>query len=173
VNRPWFHTDLCRVIVFLNLFLLVDRCAKTFTIFFLMTYTLIPLSPPDLLSLRERPKRQEQINEQSSDKILNWGEIRCGMSSVNDIINSDSLKVCNNDSLNCILCSAFYAVWGGTTFNHIKPDNGWRKIILLDGFQALPARPSNKGRMKVKTLGWYEIIASDKQRNFYFLINVR
>jgi hypothetical protein len=33
---------------------------------------------------------------------------------------------------------------------------------LLEGSQALPARPSDKGRMRVKTLGWYEAEALDR-----------
>jgi hypothetical protein len=31
---------------------------------------------------------------------------------------------------------------------------GVKSILLLDGSQAMPARPSGKDRMKVKTLRW-------------------
>jgi hypothetical protein len=34
-----------------------------------------------------------------------------------------------------------------------------KKSILLDGTQAKPARPSDKGRMGVKTLGWWVVKA--------------
>jgi hypothetical protein len=33
------------------------------------------------------------------------------------------------------------------------------KSILLEGTQAMPARPSDKGRMGVKTLGWWVVKA--------------
>jgi hypothetical protein len=36
---------------------------------------------------------------------------------------------------------------------------GKRKSILLEGTQAMPARPSDKGRMGVKTLGWWVVNA--------------
>jgi hypothetical protein len=32
-----------------------------------------------------------------------------------------------------------------------------KKSILLEGTQAIPARPSDKGRMGVKTLGWWVV----------------
>jgi hypothetical protein len=34
-----------------------------------------------------------------------------------------------------------------------------KKSILLEGTQAMPARPSDKGRMGVKTLGWWVVKA--------------
>jgi hypothetical protein len=34
---------------------------------------------------------------------------------------------------------------------------GGRKSILLEGTQAMPARPSDKDRMGVKTLGWWVV----------------
>jgi hypothetical protein len=33
------------------------------------------------------------------------------------------------------------------------------KSILLEGTQAMPARPSDKGRMGVQTLGWWVVKA--------------
>jgi hypothetical protein len=36
---------------------------------------------------------------------------------------------------------------------------GEKKSILLEGTQAMPARPSDKGRMGVKTLGWWVVKA--------------
>jgi hypothetical protein len=36
---------------------------------------------------------------------------------------------------------------------------GEKKSILLEGTQAMPARPSYKGRMGVKTLGWWVVKA--------------
>jgi hypothetical protein len=36
---------------------------------------------------------------------------------------------------------------------------GGRKSILLEGTQAMPARPSDKDRMGVKTLGWWVVKA--------------
>jgi hypothetical protein len=36
---------------------------------------------------------------------------------------------------------------------------GGRKSILLEGTQAVSARPSDKGRMGVKTLGWWVVYA--------------
>jgi hypothetical protein len=36
---------------------------------------------------------------------------------------------------------------------------GARKSILLEGTQAMPARPSDKDRMGVKTLGWWVVKA--------------
>jgi hypothetical protein len=36
---------------------------------------------------------------------------------------------------------------------------GGRKSILLEGTQAVPARPSDKDRMGVKTLGWWVVKA--------------
>jgi hypothetical protein len=36
---------------------------------------------------------------------------------------------------------------------------GGRKSILLEGTQAIPARPSDKERMGVKTLGWWVVKA--------------
>jgi hypothetical protein len=41
--------------------------------------------------------------------------------------------------------------------------------LLLDGSQALPVRPSDKG--KVKMFVWYELAALDGQRNFSYLIH--
>jgi hypothetical protein len=35
---------------------------------------------------------------------------------------------------------------------------GEKKIVLLEGFQASPARPSDKDSMKVKTLEWLKIV---------------
>jgi hypothetical protein len=34
-----------------------------------------------------------------------------------------------------------------------------KKSILLEGTQAMPARPSDKDRMGVKTLGWWVVKA--------------
>jgi hypothetical protein len=34
-----------------------------------------------------------------------------------------------------------------------------KKSILLEGTQAMPARPSDKGRMGMKTLGWWVVKA--------------
>jgi hypothetical protein len=34
-----------------------------------------------------------------------------------------------------------------------------RKSILLEGTQAMPGRPSDKDRMRVKTLGWWMVKA--------------
>jgi hypothetical protein len=34
---------------------------------------------------------------------------------------------------------------------------GEKMSILLEGTQAMPARPSDKGRMGVKTLGWWVV----------------
>jgi hypothetical protein len=34
---------------------------------------------------------------------------------------------------------------------------GGRKSILLEGTQAMPARPSDKERMGAKTLGWWVV----------------
>jgi hypothetical protein len=36
---------------------------------------------------------------------------------------------------------------------------GRKGILLLEGSQAVPARPSGKGRMGVKTLGWWVVKA--------------
>jgi hypothetical protein len=36
---------------------------------------------------------------------------------------------------------------------------GGKKSILLEGTQAMPARPSDKDRMGVKTLGWWVVEA--------------
>jgi hypothetical protein len=36
---------------------------------------------------------------------------------------------------------------------------GVRKSILLEGTQAMPARPPDKDRMGVKTLGWWVVKA--------------
>jgi hypothetical protein len=41
-------------------------------------------------------------------------------------------------------------------------------ITLLEGAQASPARPAGKGGMKMKTLRWWEVTTSDRQRNFLF-----
>jgi hypothetical protein len=37
--------------------------------------------------------------------------------------------------------------------------SGGKKSILLEGTQAMPARPSDKDRMAVKTLGWWVVKA--------------
>jgi hypothetical protein len=36
---------------------------------------------------------------------------------------------------------------------------GGRKSILLEGTQAMPARPSDNDRMRAKTLGWWVVKA--------------
>jgi hypothetical protein len=36
---------------------------------------------------------------------------------------------------------------------------GGRKSVLLEGTQAMPARPSDKDRMGAKTLGWWMVKA--------------
>jgi hypothetical protein len=36
---------------------------------------------------------------------------------------------------------------------------GGKKSVLLEGSQAMPARPSDEGRMGVKTLGWWVVKA--------------
>jgi hypothetical protein len=41
---------------------------------------------------------------------------------------------------------------------------GRKSIILSEGSQASPSRLSDKGRMKVKWLGWLEAVACDKGR---------
>jgi hypothetical protein len=42
----------------------------------------------------------------------------------------------------------------------IKGLVGWRKIItLLEGFQASPCRPADKVSVKVKMLGWLDVVA--------------
>jgi hypothetical protein len=41
-------------------------------------------------------------------------------------------------------------IWGGE-----------RKSVLLGGTQAMPDRPSDKDRMRVKTLGWWVVKARD------------
>jgi hypothetical protein len=35
--------------------------------------------------------------------------------------------------------------------------SGERKSILLEGTQAMPARPSDKDNMRVQTLGWWVV----------------
>jgi hypothetical protein len=39
------------------------------------------------------------------------------------------------------------------------------KSILLEGTQAIPARPSDKDRMEVKSLGWWVFNAEDILNN--------
>jgi hypothetical protein len=39
---------------------------------------------------------------------------------------------------------------------------GKRNITLLQGSQASPSSPSDKGSMEVKMLGWLEAVASDR-----------
>jgi hypothetical protein len=43
-------------------------------------------------------------------------------------------------------------LWGRSERCFIS--GGRKSIILLEGSQALHARPSDNGRMRVKTLGW-------------------
>jgi hypothetical protein len=50
------------------------------------------------------------------------------------------------------------------------PGKGRKSIILLDGSQALPVRPSDKGSVNVKVLGWLEAVAWDRG-NLIFCIN--
>jgi hypothetical protein len=49
------------------------------------------------------------------------------------------------------------------TENHKKKQEklflGTESITLLQGSRALPACPSGKGEMKMKTLVWYEVAA--------------
>jgi hypothetical protein len=39
---------------------------------------------------------------------------------------------------------------------------------LLEGSQASPVRPSDRSSVKVKTLGWLEIVARDRGRGIFF-----
>jgi hypothetical protein len=43
-----------------------------------------------------------------------------------------------------------------------------KKSILLEGTQATPARPSDKNRMGVKTLGWWVVKAWDRDGRILF-----
>jgi hypothetical protein len=45
---------------------------------------------------------------------------------------------------------------------------GGRKSILLEGTQAMPARPSDKDRMRMKTLGSWVIKARDRDVGLLF-----
>jgi hypothetical protein len=47
--------------------------------------------------------------------------------------------------------------WGESERRFIS--EGGRKRILLEGTQAMPARPSDKDAMRVKTLGWWVVKA--------------
>jgi hypothetical protein len=49
-------------------------------------------------------------------------------------------------------------LWGRGSERHIISEGG-RKSISLEGTQAMPARPSDKGRMGVKTLGLWVVKA--------------
>jgi hypothetical protein len=42
---------------------------------------------------------------------------------------------------------------------HESEGGGRKSIILVEGSQASPACPSDKGSVKVKTLGWLEALA--------------
>jgi hypothetical protein len=43
-----------------------------------------------------------------------------------------------------------------------------KKSILLEGTQAMPARPSDKGKMEEKTLGWWVVKALDRDGRIVF-----
>jgi hypothetical protein len=43
-----------------------------------------------------------------------------------------------------------------------------KKSILLEGTQAMPARPSDKGRMRMKTLWWWVVKAWDRDGRILF-----
>jgi hypothetical protein len=45
---------------------------------------------------------------------------------------------------------------------------GGKKSILLEGTQAMPASPSDKDRMGVKTLGWWVVKAWDRDGRILF-----
>jgi hypothetical protein len=47
-----------------------------------------------------------------------------------------------------------------------------RKIISLEGTQAIPARPSDKDRMGVKTLGWWVVKALDRDGRIWFHVSL-
>jgi hypothetical protein len=52
---------------------------------------------------------------------------------------------------------------------------GERKSVLLGGTQAMPTRPSDKDRIRVKTLGWWVVKARDTDGRIRFhesLLNV-
>jgi hypothetical protein len=53
-----------------------------------------------------------------------------------------------------------YTIWVGR--------GGGRKSILLEGNQAMPARPSDKDIMGVKTLGWWVVKAWDRDGRIWF-----
>jgi hypothetical protein len=57
----------------------------------------------------------------------------------------------------------------GTERNNAKRERetfivGCENIILLEGSQAPPTRPSKKGNVKVNVLSWLEAVASDRGR---------
>jgi hypothetical protein len=53
--------------------------------------------------------------------------------------------------------------------NPLKPNwGGGGKSILLEGTQVIPARPSDKDRMGMKTLGWWVVNAWDREGRNWF-----
>jgi hypothetical protein len=56
---------------------------------------------------------------------------------------------------------------GGGGERRFIPEGG-RKCILLEGTQAIPARRSDKDRMKVKMLGWWVVKVSDRDGRIWF-----
>jgi hypothetical protein len=68
-----------------------------------------------------------------------------------------------------------YVKWEivGKVSDTVLWDWGKRKSIILLGFQASPHRPSDKGSVDVKTLGWLEAVAWDRARGIrIFGINI-
>jgi hypothetical protein len=58
---------------------------------------------------------------------------------------------------------------------HFIAGEGRKSVISLEGSQASPARPADKGTVKVKTLGWSEVAALNHCNVFTFdwLLNVK
>jgi hypothetical protein len=53
-----------------------------------------------------------------------------------------------------------------------KISEGGGESILLQGTQAMPARPSDKDRMEVKTLGWWVVKAWDRDGRILFHVSL-